>query len=396
LVHKILSAGDDEVFRSELRRWLDTNLKDFLASSSASRSIYDLALRREWEDRVCRAGWTALSWPVEFGGKGLSLIRQAIFHEQYARSGAPLPLNAIAHDILGPTLILHGTPEQQRRFLPKIQSNEEIWCQGYSEPAAGSDLASLQTRAIREGAHYRVRGQKIWTSFADIADWCFLLARTDADAKKHRGISFLLVDMKSPGITVRPIRQMHGDAEFNEVFFDDVLVPAANLVGAENQGWHIAMQAASFERSVYFLPRLLRMQSELIALAALAGKRHYLGTPLAEEPLIRERLSRSFIDVYLLRLQAYRMLERSIRHEAPGPESSFIKLLWSESHQRLLDLGMDVLREDAQLGPQEAVAGSSGRSWQRDYLSSRAETILAGTSEIQRNIIAERVLGLPR
>ncbi len=392
-----LPAGHgDEAFRVEVRVWLETNLADVLRDFPAGISAHSLDLRRRWEDHLCRSGWSGLSWPAAFGGRDLSLMRQVIFYEEYARCGAPLPLNAIGHGILGPTLIAHGTPEQQHRFLPRILGNEDIWCQGYSEPGAGSDLAALQTRATREGDHYRVSGQKIWTSFAQLADWCFLLARTDPAATKHRGISFLLVDMKSPGITVRPIRQMTGEADFCEIFLDDVLVPLANVVGRENDGWPIAMAAASFERGIYFVPRLVRMQKELLELAKLAGTAMLGGRSALDDPSIRDRLSRSFIDVHLLRLHAHRMLGRSMRGEPPGPESSYIKLIWSESHQRLLALAMDILGRDAALGPQEASAARRGIWWQRDYLWSRAETILAGTSEIQRNVIAERVLGLPR
>jgi alkylation response protein AidB-like acyl-CoA dehydrogenase len=392
-----LSAGQgDEAFRAEVRAWLETNLAEILRGFPAETSAHNLDLRRRWEDHLCGSGWGGLSWPAAFGGRDLSLMRQVIFYEEYARCGAPLPLNAIAHGILGPTLIAHGTPEQQQRFLPRILSNQDIWCQGYSEPGAGSDLAALQTHATRDGDHYRVSGQKIWTSFAHLADWCFLLARTDPAATKHRGISFLLIDMKSPGITVRPIRQMTGEADFCEIFLDDVRVPLANLVGRENDGWPIAMAAASFERGIYFVPRLVRMQKELFELAKLAGTAPPGGRPALDDPAIRDRLSRSFIDVHLLRLHAHRMLGRSMRGESPGPESSYIKLIWSESHQRLLALAMDILGRDAALGPQEASAARRGIWWQRDYLWSRAETILAGTSEIQRNVIAERVLGLPR
>jgi alkylation response protein AidB-like acyl-CoA dehydrogenase len=390
------SDHDDEAFRREVRAWLEANLAEILEGFPAGISTHDLDLRRRWEDHLCRSGWSGLSWPAAFGGRDLSLARQVVFYEEYARCGAPLPLNAIGHGILGPTLIAHGTAEQQRRFLPRILSNDDIWCQGYSEPGAGSDLAALQTRATREGDHYRLDGQKIWTSFAHLADWCFVLARTDPAAAKHRGISFLLVDMKSPGITVRPIRQMTGEADFCEIFFDDVLVPLTNVVGGENQGWPIAMAAASFERGIYFVPRLVRMQKELFELVRLAGDASRNGRAAIDDPAIRDRLSRSFIDVHLLRLHAHQMLGRSMRGEAPGAESSYIKLIWSESHQRLLVLAMDILGRDATLGPQEASAAHRGIFWQRDYLWSRAETILAGTSEIQRNVIAERVLGLPR
>jgi alkylation response protein AidB-like acyl-CoA dehydrogenase len=386
---------DVETFRATVRAWLETNLRLVAGRFPAPLSPHDVAFRRAWEDHLCRSGWSGLSWPVEYGGKGLSLIEQAAFYEEYARCGAPQPINSIGHGILGPTLLLYGSEEQKRRFLPKLLANEEIWCQGYSEPGAGSDLASLKTRAVRDGDFYRVRGQKVWTSFAQYADWCFLLVRTDPDAAKHRGISFLLVDMKTPGITVRPIRQMNGEEEFNEVFFDDVSVSRSNLVGQENQGWRIAMAAASFERATYFVPRIVRLEEELRDLVALATQCRDGGCAAIDDPLIRDRIARSFIDVHTLRMHARRMLEEAVQGREPGPEGSYIKLLWSESHQRLLELAMDVLGPRGQLGPQEPTALGK-RHWQRDFLWSRAETILAGTSEIQRNIIAERVLGLPR
>ena len=385
---------DAQAFREEVRRWLAENLA-LVGSRFPEASVHDPDYRRAFEDHLCAAGWSGLGWPVELGGRGLPVELIAIFHEEYARAGAPQGINMIGHGILGPTLLLFGSDAQKRRFLPKILSNEEIWCQGYSEPGAGSDLASLRTRAIRDGDYYVISGQKIWTSFAHAADWCFVLARTDAEAPKHKGISFLLVDMKSPGITVRPIRQMNGEQEFNEVFFDEVRVPVENRVGDENAGWAIAMAAASYERATYFVPRLVRMEEELRDLVEVARAMRRDGRPVSEDPVIRDRFARSYIDVQALKLHARTMLAAAARHEQPGPEGSFIKLLWSESHQRLLALAMDILGPEAALGPQEPAA-QRGRWWQREHLWSMAETILAGTSEIQRNVVGERVLGLPR
>lgn len=385
---------DVETFRAEARAWLKAEIAR-LRDAFPGTPFTDTVLRRSYEDRLCAAGWSGLGWPVEVGGRGLSIDFIAAFLEEAARTGAPKGVNIIGHGILGPTLILSGSEEQKRRFLPEILSNREIWCQGYSEPDAGSDLAALRTRAERDGDDYIVTGQKIWTSFGHIADWCFLLVRTDPAAAKHKGISFLLVDMRSPGITVRPIRQMDGGREFNEVFFDAVRVPVANRVGAENAGWHLAMAAASFERATYFIPRLVQMEEELRDLVAIAREIMRGGRLACDDPLIRDGLARSFLDVQALKLHARAMLATAARHEQPGPEGSFVKLLWSESHQRLLDLALAVIGPEAVLGPDEPSA-ERRRHWQHDHLWSRAETILAGTSEIQRNIVGERVLGLPR
>jgi alkylation response protein AidB-like acyl-CoA dehydrogenase len=386
----IQAIEDDEAFGMALHSWLERELAQMAGVDRHMAAMHTVAFRRKWEDHLCRSGWSGLAWPRALGGKEMPLARQAIYHEQYARIGAPLPVNPIGHGILAPTLILHGTEAQKRRFLPPLLANAEIWCQGYSEPGAGSDLASLKTRAVRDGDVYRVSGQKTWTSFANIADWGFVLARTDAEQPKHRGISFLLVDMKSPGITVRPIRQMTGEDDYNEVFFDDVAVPVENLVGNENEGWKIAMAAAGFERGTYFVPRLVRLQIEFEDLVRLAAARGAI-----DDPVIRDRLGRLALDIHALRLHAREMLQQTIRGTPPGAEGSVVKLLWSESHQRLFDLAVDLLGPEIQYGPQERGAPREGR-WHRDFLWTRAETILAGTSEINRNIVAERGLGLPR
>lgn len=386
----IQALSNDREFRLALRDWIARELAAMAGASPSLLVIHSMEFRRRWEDHLCRAGWSGLAWPRIHGGKDMTLARQAIYYEEYAKAGAPLPVNPIGHGILGPTLLLHGTEAQKLRFLPPLLINTEVWCQGYSEPGSGSDLASLRTRATRVEGGYRVSGQKIWTSFASIADWAFVLARTDPDQPKHRGISFLLVDMKSPGVTVRPIRQITGEDDYCEVFFDDVAVPAENLVGAENDGWKVAMAAAGFERGTYFMPRLVRMQIELEDLVRLAASRGAL-----DDPLMRDRLGRVALDIHALALHAREMLQQTIRGTPPGAEGSVVKILWSESHQRLMDLAMDVLGSDIQYGPQEASAPREGR-WHRDYLWTRAETILAGTSEINRNIIAERGLGLPR
>ncbi|MCZ0732622.1 acyl-CoA dehydrogenase family protein [Phreatobacter sp. AB_2022a] len=385
---------DPLAFRSAARSFLAAEL-DRLRADFPGLPFTDPVLRRAFEDRVCRGGWSGLNWPKEAGGQALPIDLIAIFLEECARAGIPKGINLIGHGILAPTLLLHGSPEQKARFLPGILANTEIWCQGYSEPDAGSDLAALRTRAERDGDHYVVTGQKIWTSYAHLADWCFLLARTDPAAARHKGISFFLVDMKSPGITVRPIRQMDGQEEFNEVFFNRVRVPVDLRVGEENAGWAIAMAAASYERATYFIPRLVQMEQELADLVAVSREMIRDGRRVCDDPLVRDAFARLFVDVQALKLHARTMLAAAARHEQPGPEGSFIKLLWSESHQRLLDLALTVIGPEVLLGPHEPSA-IRHRHWQRDHLWSRAETILAGTSEIQRNVVGERALGLPR
>lgn len=388
-------SADDEAFRITIRDWLEEHYPRFKVRWSDTPDPNDLVLRRAWEDHVCKSGWAGLGWPVEYGGKAWPLTRQAIFHEEQARIGAPLGVNIVGHGILAPTLIHYASADQKARFLPEILSNRKIWCQGYSEPTAGSDLASLKSRAVRNGDHYVLNGHKIWTSFAHIADYCFVLARTDATAARHRGISFLLVDMKSPGVRVEQIRQMTGEADFCEVFFEDVKVPLDALVGEENGGWRLAMAAASFERGTYFIPRQVRFAQELVALKQLAANTLRQGRPALESPHLRRELARLAVDSHILKLKSYRALTNAQRGGPPGPEGSSTKLHWSESHQKLLNLAVEVLGERALAGP-KAIGDPRASAWVRDYLWSRAETILAGTSEVQRNIIAEQVLGLPK
>lgn len=384
----------EEEFRSDVRTFLERAWSE-MERQHGEIDSNDPEIRHEFENKLCAAGLSGLSWPRKFGGRELPTSLIAAFHEEYGRFGAPQGVNTIGHGIMGPTLLLFGSEEQKERFLPRIVANDEIWCQGYSEPGAGSDLAALKTSARREGDEYVINGQKIWTSWAHKAHWCFLLARTDPQAPKHKGISFLLVDMTSPGVEVRPIRQISGEQEFNEVFFENVRIPVTNRIGEENDGWRIAMGAASYERATYFIPRLVRMEAELHDLIAIASEIDRGRRPLIEDQRLRDGFARSFIDVTGLKLHAKRMLAAAERHEAPGPEGSYIKLMWSESHQRLLDLALVVLGPEVGLGPSEPTARRR-RQWQRDHLWSRAETILAGTSEIQRNVVGERVLGLPR
>jgi alkylation response protein AidB-like acyl-CoA dehydrogenase len=388
---KVGYSAEDEQGRIEIRSWLEQHFPRFKAAWNGDTGMGNQLWRKAWEDYLCAHGWSGLGWPAHYGGKEWTLTRQAIFYEELARMGAPQGVNTIGHGILGPTLIHFGNDWQRERFLPGILSNREVWCQGYSEPSAGSDLASLSTRAVRAEGGYRISGTKVWTSWAHIADWCFILARTNTDLAKHKGISFFLLDMRSPGVFPEPIRQMSGEAEFNEVRFEDVFVPDACRVGEENAGWAIAMAAASFERGTYFIPRLVRFGQEVAELTGLATRTR------GAEPkgVLRDTLARLLMDEHLLKLKTYRSLTLAMRGDPPGPEGSSTKLHWSEAHQRLLTLATQLLGERTLVDPQQS-PDREAAAWTRDHLWSRAETLLAGTSEIQRNIIAERILGLPR
>lgn len=387
------AAQDDAAFRQELRGWLASAYARFARDWPGGATPRDLDFRRAWEDTLCANGWSGLGWPKAYGGQDLPLSRQAVFHEEHARCGAPLGVNLIGHGILAPTLLHFGTESQKRRFLPGILANREVWCQGYSEPAAGSDLASVRTRADAVEGGYRLNGHKIWTSFADRAQWCFVLARTDPQAPKHRGLSFLLVDMRSAGVRVEPIRQITGEAEFCEVFFEDVFVPQDLLLGEANQGWKVAMAAASFERGTYFIPRLVRFAQELAVVRRLALRPDAYGHVPASSAAVRHKWARLAADSHVLALKSQRALSAAMRGDPPGPEGSSTKIHWSEAHQRLLELSMQLLGETACLAEG---ADEQSAALAHAYLWSRAETILAGTSEIQRNIIAEQMLGLPK
>ena len=390
---RAIATTDDTAFRQQLRAWLNDAYAGFVRGWPGGAAPRNLDFRRAWEDALCAAGWSGLGWPPDYGGQDLPLSRQAVFHEEHARCGAPLGVNLIGHGILAPTLLHFGSEAQKRRFLPGILSNREVWCQGYSEPVAGSDLASVRTRAEAVAGGYRVNGHKIWTSFADRAQWCFVLARTDAGAPKHKGLSFLLVDMRSPGVRVESIRQMTGEAEFCEVFFDDVFVPQDLLLGQENQGWKVAMAAASFERGTYFIPRLVRFGQELDAVRRLALRPDAYGHVPASSAAVRHKWARLAADSHVLALKSQRALEGAMRGDPPGPEGSSTKIHWSEAHQRLLELSMQMLGDAACLADS---TDAQAAELTHAYLWSRAETILAGTSEIQRNIIAEQMLGLPK
>jgi alkylation response protein AidB-like acyl-CoA dehydrogenase len=379
--------GDDERFRREVREWLADNLTGEFAAlrglGGPGREHEAFAERLEWDKHLSEAGWTCLGWPVEHGGRGASTAEQVIFHEEYARADAPHRVNHLGEELLAPTLIAFGTPQQQRRFLPKIKSLDELWCQGYSEPGAGSDLAAVSTTATRDGDEWTITGQKVWTSLAHLADWCFVLARTETGAKGHRGLSYLLVPMKQDGVTVRPIMQLTGTSEFNEVFFDDARTAADLVVGEVGDGWRVAMGTLAFERGVATLGQQVGFRREFDALVAIARD-----NGAAADPVVRERLTRSYVRLEVMRAHALRTLRSG---GVAGTEASVAKLLWAHWHRDLGELAMQVR------GAVGMVEGDDGLDeWQRLFLFTRADTIYGGSDEVQRTIIAERELGLPR
>ena len=356
-----------------------------------------VAYGKAWQRRLYEAGWCGVHWPAAYGGRGASLIEQIIFQEEMARAKAPLLINLAGLTMGGP-----GAHRPRHRgaeaALPAERSSsaDEIWCQGFSEPNAGSDLAALKTRAVLDGDAFVVNGQKVWTSFARYADWCMLLVRTDPEAPKHKGITFLLVDMHSPGITVRPLRQISGDEDFNEVFFEDVRVPRANVVGEVNGGWEIAITTLMHERQTLTFSRQLQSSVALAELLETArAVRRRAAARARADPLLRQRLAAAYIDSEAMRYTALRNLTRVLRGGVPGPEGSIEKLFWSEMYQRMLETALEMEGPYGQLVEGSPRAVDDGR-WPHLILYSRGRTIAAGSSEIQRNIIAERVLGLPR
>ena len=390
-------SAEEEHFRQDLREWLKNNLPPGWGTSAfkVPRGDERIQFLRDWQRNLHAGGYLGLSWPKEYGGRGASMIELAIFNEEMARVEAPGPLNVLGLSMAGPTIIVHGTEEQKKRYLLKILNCDEIWCQGFSEPGSGSDVASIRTKAELKGDEFVVNGQKVWTSLAHIADWCMLLVRTDPNAPKHRGMSYILVDMKSPGITVRPLRQMTGESEFNEVFFEDVRVPRANLVGEMNNGWGVALTTLMNERGTASFGTQARFRIIYDNLVTLAKKSAVNGRPAAQDPLIRQQLAQHLIDVEILKYNCFRNFTRLLRGGTPGPEGSILKLWWSELNQRMQETAMTLQGSYGQLLRDSPWAVESGR-WQYNFLRSRANTIEAGTSEIQRNIIAERVLQMPK
>ncbi|HEY7134362.1 MAG TPA: acyl-CoA dehydrogenase family protein [Acidimicrobiia bacterium] len=384
----------EAAFRDEVRTWLAEHLTGEFAEiggggGPADESGWDLRL--EWERILGKDRWVGMAWPETYGGRDASIVEQVIFNEEYAKANAPARLSFFGEGLFAPTLIAYGTEEQKRRFLPRIQAVEELWCQGYSEPNAGSDLSNVQTRAVLDGDQWVINGQKVWTTFAHRSDWCFAVVRTNPDAPAHKGISYLLVPMHQPGVTVRPLRQMTGSAEFNEVFFDDARTDASNIVGERDDGWKVAMATLGFERGTAFLSQQLGFQRELADVIDAAR-----GHGATDDAVVRQRLADSWIGVQIMKYNGLRMLSSLVRKGVLGPEASIGKLYWSTWHRRLGELAMDVLGPAAEIRPGAADAPYELDQLRRIYMFSRSETIYAGASEIQKNILGERVLGLPR
>lgn len=390
---------EEEAFRRELRAWLAEHLPAHRERWPATDDEFSLHPDKSfdaclaWHKRLHAGGWVGIAWPREYGGRGATIIQQMIFNEEMARAGAPPGVNTIGIMLVGPTLMQWGTEEQKLRYIPKILSADEIWCQGFSEPGAGSDLAALATRAASDGDHYVVSGQKVWISNAHRSQWCFLLARTDPNVPKHQGISCFVVEMSTPGITIRPLVQITGDAEFNEVFFDGVRVPKGNLVGPLNEGWRVAITMLMYERAG--LGNLTGLHHYVRLLLNLARQTPRNEGTAAEDPVIRQELAQLWVDAETLRLTSLRSITRQLRGEPPGPEGSVLKLFFTDIYQRMAQTAQEILGPYGQLWKGTPWAPENGR-WAFQALFSRRFSIAGGTSEIQRNIVGERTLGLPK
>ena len=387
---EIRFSAEDESFRREVAEWLESELAGEFASVRGRGGPGDegslVDERKAWERRMGQAGFIGLAWPSELGGRGLPLTRQVIFYEEYARAGGPGRIGHMSETLLAPTVIAFGTEQQKRRFLPPILAGEEVWCQGYSEPNAGSDLANVQTRARLDGDEWVIDGQKVWTSWASFSDWCFVVCRTEPDSQRHKGLSYLLVPMHQDGIEIRPIMQMTGDAEFFEVFYDGARTARENVLGAPGEGWKLAMATLSFERGASTLGQQMSFRRELDAIVAEARRNGRL-----DDPLLRQRLADAWIGLELQRYTALRTLADT--GEATDRAAMVTKLFWASWHRELGKLAMDVL------GPESEIAEGFPYALtplQRMYLFTRSDTLYGGSNQIQRNIISERGLGLPR
>jgi alkylation response protein AidB-like acyl-CoA dehydrogenase len=374
----------EEAFRDEFRGWVTEHNPG--PEPPGEEAAFEH--RRKWQRQLHEAGWAGVSWPKEYGGRGATLIEQAIFNEEIVRAQAPQLANGLGLAMGGPTLIAHGSEEQRQRYLEPILSAQEIWCQGFSEPESGSDLASLKTRAVRDGDEWVVTGQKVWTTFAHHAKWCMLVARTDPAAPKHKGLTYFLMDMEQEEVQVRPLRQITGEAEFNELFIEGARIPHENIVGGEGNGWAVAITTLMHERATLAFSLQVGVQIALRELVEKArSTRGSNGSPAMEDPVIRQRLAQLMIEAEVLRLNAYRGLSAIMRHGVPGPEGSLGKWHWSDINQSLTELAMDIAGPHAML---------TEDNWTYRFLRARANSIEGGTTEILKNIVAERVLGLPR
>lgn len=396
-------SADAEAYRQKVQAFLAEKLPSNWGGMGTLEGEALTSFVREWRSTLYEAGYLAPGWPVEYGGAGLTALEQVILAEEFAKAGVPTggPNDVFGIQMLGNTLLLLGSEEQKQHYLPRILSGEDTWCQGYSEPNAGSDLSNVGLKAQLDGDEWVLNGQKIWTSAGHLADHIFTLARTDPDAPKHKGISFLLVDMRQPGIEVRPIKMISGESEFNEVFYTDATCPKENVVGGVNEGWRVAMTLLGFERGEAAATQPIRFQAEVDRLVLLAKERG-----VADDPVIRQKLAWAYSKVQIMRYSGMRVLTQFLKGHHPGPDAAISKLYWSEYHKIVTELAVDIYgaegmtisgREPSSaFGADDAGAPNTTGSWVNTFLNARAGTIYAGSSQIQRNIIGEMVLGLPK
>jgi alkylation response protein AidB-like acyl-CoA dehydrogenase len=369
----------EAAFRDEVRSWLEENHP---GPSPEGDDQAEFEFRRAWQKKMHEAGWAGISWPEEYGGKGATLIEQAIFNEELGRQRVPLPANVLGLVMGGPVVIAHGTEEQKELYLEPILSGEEIWCQGFSEPESGSDLASLKTRAVKSNGGWKVTGQKVWTTYAHEAKYCMLLARTDQDAPKHKGITYFILDMEQPNVDVRPLRQITGEAEFNEIFMEEAEVPDENIIGEPGGGWQVAITTLMFERAGLGAAAVMGLKRSLEDLVELAREKGVEG-----DPILRQKIARLHTGIEAMRLGGLRALTMTMKTGIPGPEGSLGKWQWAKYNQELTELASEVAGADGV---------TVGTDWSYRFLRSRANSIEGGTTEVLQNIIAERVLGLPK
>jgi len=385
----------ERAFRDSLRTWLTANVPPNWEVERREASMEDrFTFLRTWQKRVFEGGWAGVAWPKEYGGRGATLMEQVIFTQEMAHADAPPLANVLGLAIIGPTIIHYGTEAQKKRYLANILSGDEIWCQGFSEPNAGSDLANVRTEARRDGDTFIINGQKVWNSYGWAADWCALVTRSEAGSQKHKGLSYLLVDMKSPGVEVRPLRQMTGESEFTELFFHDVKVPAANVLGKEGDGWNVALGTLAHERATLGVSAQIGIRRQIDRMMALVHDLPSANGSRADDPLVRQKLAQAYVENEVLRLNHMRAVSKIMQTGAPGPEGSILKIGWSEDNQRFQAAAQEILGPYAQMtaGDEAVDAGA----WSYAYLRARGNTIEAGTSEIQRNIVGQHVLGLPK
>jgi len=382
----------EEEFRDEVRGWLADNHPGDEPDGGLEEVI---PFRREWQRKLHEGGWAGISWPEEFGGRGATQIEQAIFAGEAARVEVPPPANILGLAMGGPVVIAHGTEEQKKRYLEPILTAEEIWCQGFSEPESGSDLASLKTKAVKDGDEWVVTGQKVWTTLAQFSKWCMLVARTDPDAPKHQGLTYFLMDMEQEGVQVRPLVQITGEGEFNEIFMEEARIPDSNVVGGVGNGWQVAITTLMNERAGLAFGAIAQISNSINRLSRLATETPENGGSAADDPGYRDRIAQLHIEAEAMRLNAYRGLTKTMQSGTPGPEGSLGKWQWADINQAISELALDIEGAYAPLdrGDEHAV---NGGAWQYAFLRSRANSIEGGTTDILKNIIAERVLGLPK